>query len=152
MALLPVFLIIIPPNILSSYNRGHNNWNFYRVYVIKVKTTSNRKSIYSRRKIETLGLPFDIGLRTLDLSIWWSVWPIHVICALLVPDITCNACIKGLFEIDIISIDMQYFVTRNILYFTLFYAVIPIYFVRDCLWKHKTPIFSEMGHKMKIWH
>ena len=100
--------------------------------MIKVTTTSNRKSIYSRRKIETLGLPFDIGLRTLDLSIWWSVWPIHVICALLVPDIICNACIKGLFEIDIISIDMQYFVTRNILYFTLFYAVIPIYFVRDC--------------------
>ena len=35
------------------------------VYVIKVTTTSNRKSIYSRRKIETLGLPFDIGLRIL---------------------------------------------------------------------------------------
>ena len=114
-------------------NHGHNNWTFYRVYVIKVKATSKRKLIWSSHNIATLALAFDIGLRTLDLRVRGLVWPTHVICALLVPGIIRNACIKGLFEINIISIDMQYFVTRNILYFTLFYAVWPIYFVRDCL-------------------
>ena len=122
-------------------NHGHNNWPFYRVYVIKLKATSKWKLIWSTQNIATLASAFDIGLRTLDLRIWGLVWPTHVICALLVPGIICNACIKGLFEINVISIDMQYFVIPDILCFTLFYAVCPIYFVRDCVEKHKTPIF-----------
>ena len=92
---------------IFKYNLGINIWHFSRVYVIIVKTTRNWKSIYSSRKIATLAL---------DLRIWRLVWPTYVICALLVPDIICNACIKGIFEVDSISRDMQYFVTRNILY------------------------------------
>ena len=81
--------------------------------------------------------------------------------------------IKGLFGIDIISGVMQFFERAMIPYFTLFYAEVPIYFDRDCLWKKKLDfsrnwqvkievclyfhreksIFEEFGQKTQIkWH
>ena len=133
-----------------SDNHGHNIWNISRIYVIIVKTTSNWKLICSSHNMATSASALDIGLGTLDLSIWGSVWPTHLICALIVPPIICNVGIKGIFGIDIISGVMQFFERAMIPYFTLFYAKVPIYYVQDCLKENIIHISHKlMGPKKK---